>query len=166
MADPVQEEINEQFRVLPDEYTESQERKKQSWMNRAAEKRAVFNRQTRRALETYITPKQAAPGVTATLYFLAYDAVASMVREGHISGGDTDTFQEILEEFRETADPMQMKRLGDRANRIGREPAELRKILDENGTKISELISWAFHGTEPLSEGSAGQDDDEPPEPE
>ena len=161
MADQVQEELISQYQFYPDDYGEEQEQQKKDWLNQAAEDREAFNRETRRALEEYISPRQSAPGTTAKLYFLAYDTLCAVIRKGQLQEADIEPFLKIRQEFEETADPGRMKMLADQADRLNRMPRELRDIMEEDGTKITQLVSWTFEGTEPLSRGAADREEDE-----
>lgn len=156
-------QIDEQylFRV-DDEWTEQDEQAKVKALNQVFRKNWMRLETARQKMSKLDDPSVSDAGVIGWLYWNAFEMVNSAANEEKIKrrGSDPENFEELAKEFVQTADPLKMKQLSEKAQKLGRMPAEMQRILDENGTRIYSMVSFAYSGTEVVREGAS--DDDSP----
>jgi len=159
-AKDVEEQIDEQylFRV-DDEWSKEDEEAKEKALNQVFRKNWRRLETARQKMAKLDDPLVSDAGVIGWLYWNAFEMVNSAANESKIKrrGSEPENFEELAEEFVRTADPLKMKQLSERAQRIGRMPAEMRRILDDKGTKIYSMVSFAYSGTEVVKEGASDE---------
>ena len=157
----IDEQINENylFRV-DDEWSKEDETAKVKALNQVFRNNWMRLETARKKMAKLDDPTVSDAGVIGWLYWNAFDMVNSAANEQKIQrrGSDSENFEELAKEFIRTADPLKMKQLSEQAQKIGRMPAEMRRILDENGTKIYSMVSFAYSGTEVVKEGASDDD--------
>lgn len=146
------EEIRERnvFEVS-DDWTEEEEEQKISAMDRYFSKNRDALMNARRGYDALMGYDEPSYKVVGGLYSLAFTAVQNAANEAKMASDEElnpELFQEIEKEFLQTVDPQLLEDLSQQAQDIDRKPARLRRILDENGNKIRNLITYAFSGTE------------------
>jgi len=157
----VDEQIDKALFRMDDEWTKKDEQAKVKALNQVFRKNAMRLERARQNMAKLDDPSISDEGVIGWLYWNAFEMVNSAANEEKVKrrGSDPENFEELAREFVETVDPIKMKHLSRKAQKIGRMPAELRTILDENGTKIYSMISFAYSGTEVVREGSSDSSD-------
>lgn len=105
--------------------------------------------------------------VVGSLLALAYQlneaaAHRAMMQEEEVP----ESIEKIREEFDDALtlesgkqlSPHKVQELSEQASRQHRPPAYLRRLMDQNGTKIRSLIGLAYAGTEVMTEGSSDEE--------
>lgn len=170
-TDAIQQQV---FRV-DDDWSRRDEREKENVLNQVFEKRERALLQARESIDQLYSQGTNAGAEVGWLFWFAYENVNAAVNQAKISDNDvSERLEELVEEFREAMKirdddgevvreytPYDMKKWSQEAeDSLGRMPSPMDDVLDANGGKINQLISFAYSGTEAVTEGSS---DDEGP---
>jgi hypothetical protein len=157
---------NQVFRI-DDEWSRSDEKDKEDVMNSVLEKRERALRKAREALDQRYS-QGTNPGAVGWLFYFAYENLNAAVNQANIQDSEVSgKLEELVEEFHEAVKiydgdevveeytPYDMQEWSQLAEDIGRKPAPMRRVMQENGEKIQQLIGFAYSGTEAVTEGSS-----------
>jgi hypothetical protein len=158
---------NQVFRI-DDEWNRSDETEKEDVMNSVLEKRERALRKAREAMDQRYS-QGTNPGAVGWLFYFAYENLNAAVNQANIQDSDvSDKLEELVQEFHdalkirdrggevvEEYTPYDMQEWSEVAEDIGRKPAPMRRVMQENGEKIQQLIGFAYSGTEAVTEGSS-----------
>ncbi len=164
----VQEQTREQntFRIS-EGWTKKDERQKRKALNKVFTENEEVLKEARRRMYEFNSPRGRASHQVGWLFNFAFrnlNSAANTAKTNNIA--DQETLDEIVDEFWSVVEPYDMtphdlERLSEKANELGREPAKLRRVMRERGSKIEQLISYAYSGTEVTTEGSSDDEEDE-----
>lgn len=164
----------QKFRI-DDDWNRSDEKEKEDVLNQVFQKRERALLQAREAIDQLYSPGSNAGAEIGWLYWFAYDNINAAVNQSKISDSDvTEKLEDLVEEFHDAVKiydedgeevveeytPYDLKRWSQEAEgSLGRMPARMRKLMEANGGKINQLISFAYSGTEAVTEGSSEEDE-------
>lgn len=166
---PESDEIQQQVFSVDDDWARKDEKEKEDVLNQVFKKREKALLQAREAIDQLYSPGTNAGAEVGWLFWFAYDNVNAAVNQAKISDNDvSEKLEDLVEEFHEAMKiydedgeivkeytPYDMKKWSQQAeSSLGRMPAQMRKLMDANGGKINQLISFAYSGTEAVTEGS------------
>jgi predicted ABC-class ATPase len=156
-----QEQIRERntYRVGED-WNRDDEQDKVDVFNNVFQKNSWALERARELISKYYDPSKPDSAVIGHLYWLAYNNLNSAVNEAKTHDVDKEKFEAVVTEFEETAPPRKMKEWSRIARENRQQPAKLRRVLEEHGNKIDQLISFAYAGTEAVKEGASDEDED------
>ena len=160
------------FRV-DDEWSNRDESEKENILNKVFRKRERALIQAREALDMRYSMKSNAGAEVGWLFYFAYENINAAVNKASIDGNDvSEKLEELVDEFHEALRyedeygevvehrPYQMLEWSQEAeDSLGRMPSPMRKLMDENGDKIHQLIGFAYSGTEAVTEGSSEEEE-------
>lgn len=166
---PEEDAIERQVFRIDDDWSRSDEREKENILNKVFEKRERALRKAREALDQRYSAGTSYGAEVGWLYFFAYENLNAAVNQANIEGNDvSEKLEELVEEFHEALkirdrsgevvdqySPHDMLQWSREAGQIHRVPARMRKVMDENGGRIHQLIGFAYSGTEAVTEGSS-----------
>ncbi len=147
-------------------------------MNAVLRKRERALRKAREAMDQRYSRGTNAGTEIGWLYFFAYENLNAAVNQANLNGdGVSEKLEDLVHEFHEAVKiydregeevvkeytPHDMLKWSQEAEEIRRMPAPMRKVMDENGEKIHQLIGFAYSGTEAVTEGSS-EDENRGPE--
>jgi len=171
---PETDAVERQVFRIDDDWSRSDEKEKEDILNQVFKKRERALLQAREAIDQLYSPGTNAGAEVGWLYWFAYDNVNAAVNQAKISDSDvTEKLEDLVESFHEAMKirdedgevqeeytPHDMKMWSQRADdSLGRMPARMRRLMEANGGKINQLISFAYSGTEAVTEGSSEEDD-------
>lgn len=170
-ADAIERQV---FRV-DDDWSRSDEKEKEDILNQVFRKRERALLQAREAIDQLYSSGTNAGAEIGWLYWFAYDNMNAAVNQARISDSDVpEKLEDLVDEFHDAVKiydedgeevvreytPYDMKKWSQEAEgSLGRMPAPMRKVMDANGGKINQLISFAYSGTEAVTEGSSEEDE-------
>ena len=170
-ADAIERQV---FRV-DDDWSRSDEKEKEDILNQVFRKRERALLQAREAIDQLYSSGTNAGAEIGWLYWFAYDNMNAAVNQARISDSDvSEKLEDLVDEFHDAVKiydedgegvvreytPHDMKKWSQEAEgSLGRMPAPMRKVMDANGGKINQLISFAYSGTEAVTEGSSEEDE-------
>lgn len=171
---PGQDAIERQVFRVDDDWSRSDEKEKENVLNKVFKKRERALLQAREAIDRLYSTGTNAGAEVGWLYWFAYDNVNAAVNQSKISDSDvTERLEDLVGEFHDAVKirdedgevveeytPHDLKKWSQQAeSSLGRMPAQMRRLMDANGGKINQLISFAYSGTEAVTEGSSEEDD-------
>jgi len=163
----VPDQIEKQVFHVDEEWSQEDEREKRNVFDKVFERRRVELENARESMDRLHNPRESDAEVIGHLYWLAYKMVNAALNYSSFSNeGSREKLEELEQEFRDTLKtdeveltPYEMKQLTGKAQEINRMPRPLRKIMEERGGKIQQLIGFAYAGTEAVRDG-AGRDEE------
>lgn len=156
---------------VADSWSERDEEKKQSYYNDAAEVLQLQLEQARELVQDLYSHDVRSEAVIGQLI-----AIASMFNEQARKQAEMqeDEVPDSIEAIKKEIDdaltlereygedldlsPSDVKSLSEDVNELGRAPARLQRLLDQNGSQLEAVVSLAFAGTEVMTEGSSEED--------
>jgi hypothetical protein len=172
---PEEDAIENQVFRIDEDWSRSDEKEKEDILNQVFKKRERALVQAREAIDQLYSPGSNAGAEVGWLYWFAYDNINAAVNQARISDSDvSEKLEDLVEEFHDAVKiygedgeevvrgytPYDMKRWSQEAEgSLGRMPAPMRKLMRANGGKINQLISFAYSGTEAVTEGSSEEND-------
>lgn len=163
--DTVEQQIRERhtFRV-DDEWTQRDEKDKQDLFNQVFENQELKLIKTREAINQLDSPFERDADVVGWLYYFAFEIIndAANTAKTQNREANAEKFDSLADEFLATLPdgmtPYNMKQLSKQSQKIGRTPARLRRVMEDRGEKIIQLISFAYSGTEAVTEGTSDEE--------
>lgn len=166
--------IDSQVFRIDDEWSNRDESEKEKILNKVFRKRERALIQAREALDIRYSIESNAGAEVGWLYWFAYENLNAAANKARIDDNSvSEKIEELVSEFQEALKirddngnvvkefrPYQMLQWSQEAEGIlGRMPASMRKLMEENGGKIHQLIGFAYSGTEAVTEGSSEEDE-------
>ncbi|MFU1780279.1 hypothetical protein ACM16X_02735 [Haloarcula japonica] len=169
MVSRVSDQIESQIFRVGEDWTKRDKRKKENIFNQVFKDRPLALRKAREGMDALQDARSEDADTIGYLYWLAYDTVNAAVNQARISDDDSvEKLEELRKEFEEALDlgdvklsPYEVKKLSRKSKKIRRTPARLRRLMEEKGEKIHQLIGFAYAGTEAVQMG-AGNEDESP----
>jgi hypothetical protein len=171
---PETDAIESQLFRIDDDWNRSDEKEKEDILNQVFKNREKALLQAREAIDLLYSPGTNAGAEVGWLYWFAYDNVNAAVNRAKISDSDvSEKLEDLVESFHEAMKirdedgeiveeytPHDMKMWSQRADgSLGRMPAQMRRLMEANGEKINQLISFAYSGTEAVTQGSSDEEE-------
>lgn len=162
MAEADDVRSSQRFRV-DDDWSSREEKAKQKALDRVFEKRELALRKARQALDQLSDPNDPDASVIGWLYFFAYNNLNAAVNEAVTQdwSADAEKLEDVVEEFEDTVSPWKMKKWSEEAQNIDRPPKPMRETMRRQGSKIHQLIQFAYSGTAAVTEAGSEEDTDE-----
>ena len=159
--------IERQTFSIDSSWSRKSESKKQNWYNDALSDREQDLRNAREQLQMLRGFDSDSNTVVGSLLALAYQlneaaAHRAMMQEEEVP----ESIEKIREEFDDALtlesgtqlSPHKVQKLSEQASKQHQAPAYLRRLMDQNGTKIRSLIGLAYAGTEVMTPGSSDEE--------
>jgi hypothetical protein len=163
--------IEQQQFQIDESWSERSESKKQNYFNEALKERELDLINAREELQMLRSKDGSSSAVVGSLFALAYQLNEAAAHKARMNDDEIpESIEKLREEFNDALrieyeyredqvlTPHKVQELSEKVGELGRPPAKLQDLMDQNGTKIRNLIGLAYAGTEVMTEGSSEEE--------
>lgn len=164
---PKQDQIEKQVFRVDEDWSRKEKRRKENVFDEVFKERPLQLRKAREAMDALQDPFEDDASVIGWLYFFAYNTLNAAVNQARISDDDSrDKLEDLVDEFWETLyidgrqlTPYDLKEFAAKSQELPGTYSRLNRVMKKRGSKIHQLIGFAFAGTEAVKDGSSGSVD-------